>query len=80
MEWSRPDVTNTTAAGGPLRQKAYLRHAASASLDFHIAPFSRPIDRASVSQHETALLISGAIPILITGEIPLSENTDDIGL
>src|SRR5258708_5497552 len=47
-------------------------------LDFHIVRFCNRIDRVSVSQHETALLIFGAIPILIEGaDNPLTESADD---
>jgi hypothetical protein len=35
------------------------------SFHFHITVFHIDIDRASVSQHETALLIFGPIPTLI---------------
>jgi hypothetical protein len=59
------DATNTTAAAGPIRQKQRLKRVVRPSLDSHIARFCNRIDRVSVSQHETALLIFGAIPILI---------------
>jgi hypothetical protein len=40
-------------------------HAHMGSFHLPMGPSNNPIDRISVSQHETALLISGSIPILI---------------
>jgi hypothetical protein len=48
-----------------------LRPVDSASFYFRIERLDIHIDRVSVSQHETALLISGSIPILMAHPVSL---------
>jgi hypothetical protein len=50
LEYSAPGLRRVVAASERRRR--------SDSFHFHIARFHIPIDRVSVSQHETALLIS----------------------
>jgi hypothetical protein len=71
MMWS---ATNITVAAAPICQKPDATHAGDPrgntdpnadSSHFPITRFHIHIDRVSVSHHGTALLIFGAIPILI---------------
>jgi hypothetical protein len=58
--------TNITVAAGQIRQKSPSDGVLSPHpFYFHIDRFHTLIDRLSVSQHETALLIFGAIPVLV---------------